>query len=71
MFVAYMMHNPNTLNIQGNVLCTFPFCIDTGVDKVGLNGKVNNMMKPYKMAKHNLLLISDSNIKSKVLSYID
>ncbi|XP_025102977.1 ceramide glucosyltransferase-like [Pomacea canaliculata] len=34
-----------------------------GVDKVGLNGKVNNMMKPYKMAKHNLLLISDSNIK--------
>ena len=36
-----------------------------GINKIGINPKVNNMMAGYKAAKYDLVMISDSGIKSK------
>ena len=41
-------------------------CFDIlGSHYVGPNGKINNMVKPYEAAKHDIVLVSDSSIKSK------
>ncbi|KAK6192205.1 hypothetical protein SNE40_003717 [Patella caerulea] len=42
-----------------------------GLKHVGPNGKINNMVRAYEAAKHNLLLISDSGIKMTKDSLLD
>jgi len=37
-----------------------------GIRYIGPNGKINNMIKAYEAARNDILVISDSSIKSKL-----
>ena len=41
-------------------------CIIAGAKMIGVNPKINNMITGYEAAKHDLIMISDSGIKSRL-----
>ena len=51
-------------------LMLLSLCV-SGAKRVGINPKINNMIQGYEAAKYDLILISDSGIKSKYIVLLD
>lgn len=52
---------PAGLQCSSSVHC----CVLGGAKELGINPKINNLAQAYDFAKYELLLISDSGIKSE------